>query len=152
MEYTKNDMRLVRIKFILQSCYRIVSQLLSVLSGIKYATRMSNCHHTCFSRWRHHIHYRSAVRDGVGQKTPHDLIGFCVECCAVGYFVLLSLVQRHALVFLCACLRRNVNRQCIFLHTRGKWIPSTKLCAPEQANTDEDCLAHRTPFGPERAV
>ena len=26
-------------------------------------------------------------------------MGLCDECCAVGYFVLLSLVQRHALVF-----------------------------------------------------
>ena len=38
----------------------------------------------------HHTHDRSAVRD--------DLIGFCDECCAVGYFVLLSCVYRHALV------------------------------------------------------
>ena len=60
---------------------------------------MSNCHHTCFNRWSHHEHNRLAVRDGVSQKIPHGLIGFCDECCAVGYVVLLSLVQRHALVF-----------------------------------------------------
>ena len=40
-----------------------------------------------------------------------------------------------------ACLRtsleRNVSRQCLFLHTRRKQIPSTELCPPEKANTDE---------------
>ena len=29
--------------------------------------KMSESHHTCFSRWSHHVHDRSAVRDGVGQ-------------------------------------------------------------------------------------
>ena len=79
----KNDIRIVRSKFILQSCYRIVSQLMSVLSKIKYLSKKSNCHHTYFSRWSHNTHDRSAV----------DLMGFCDERCA------LSLVQRHALVF-----------------------------------------------------
>ena len=59
---------------------------------------MSNCHLTCFSRWRHNVHNRSAVWDGVGQQTAHDVVRFCDECCAVGYFVLLSLVQSHTLV------------------------------------------------------
>ena len=30
---------------------------------------------------------------------PDDLVRFFDECCAIGYFVLLSLVQRHTLVF-----------------------------------------------------
>ena len=51
-----------------------------------------------FSRWSHHVHNRSTVRDSVGQQIPHDLIRFCDECCAIGYFVLLFLLQRHALV------------------------------------------------------
>ena len=38
---------------------------------------------------------------------------------------------------ICACLERNAKHRCIFWHTRGKQIPSTKLCPPEQANTDE---------------
>ena len=60
---------------------------------------MSDCHHARLGHRCHHVHDRAAVRDGVGQQTPLDLIGFCGKCCAVGYFVLLSLVQRHALVF-----------------------------------------------------
>ena len=54
------------------------------------------------------------MRDGVSQWTPHDLIGFCDECCAVGYFVPLFLVQRHALVFVQVWMERNMNRQRIF--------------------------------------
>ena len=59
---------------------------------------MSNCHHTRFVRWSHHVHHCLTMWDGVGQQTPQDLVRSCDECCAVGYFVLLSLVQRHTLV------------------------------------------------------
>ena len=62
---------------------RIVSQLPSFLSRVKYLGKMSNCHHTCFSRWSHHVHNRSAVWDGVGKCTPQDLIRSCDECCAI---------------------------------------------------------------------
>ena len=60
---------------------------------------MSTCRHICFSRWSHHVHNRSTVWDRVGQQTSHDLIRFCDECCVAGHFLLLFLVQRHALVF-----------------------------------------------------
>ena len=36
-------------------------------SGSNILPKMSNCHHTCFSHWSHHLHDWSAVRDGVGQ-------------------------------------------------------------------------------------
>ena len=39
---------------------------------------------------------------------------------------------------LCASLERNVNRQCTFLHTRGKRILSRKLCHPEKGDTAEE--------------
>ena len=80
-----------------QSHYRIVSQ--SILSRVTYIGKMSNCHHTCFSRWSHHAHKRPAVWDGVGQYTARDLIRFCDECCAIGYFVLLFLVQVQLLTW-----------------------------------------------------
>ena len=39
-----------------------------LFSRVKYLGKMSNCHHTCFNRWNHHVHNLSAVRDGVGRK------------------------------------------------------------------------------------
>ena len=76
-------------KFILQSCYRIVSQPQSVLSRIRNRGKMSNCHHTCFNRWSQHVHDRSAVRVGVSQQThihtrhlfsPVLFLGRCAYC------------------------------------------------------------------------
>ena len=61
-----NDIWIFRSKFILQPRYKIVSQLQSALSKVKYLGKMSNCHHACPSRG-HHVHDRSVVRDGVGQ-------------------------------------------------------------------------------------
>ena len=55
----------------------------------------------------------AGVTVGVGQYTQHDLIRFCDECCAVGYFVPLSLVQRHTFVHV-QVWRKIVIRQCIF--------------------------------------
>ena len=55
--------------------------------------------------------------DGVGQQIPHDLVRFCDECCAIGYFVLLSLVQRHTLVLVQVW--------------RKTWIVNAYFCARE---------------------
>ena len=35
--------------------------------GSNILEKLSNCHHTRFSRWGHHVHAFSAVRDGVSQ-------------------------------------------------------------------------------------
>ena len=100
-----------------KSVDKIFSQLLSFPSWIKSLGKMSNCHQTCFRRWSHHVHDRSTVRNCVGQRNPHDLIRFCDECGAVGYFVLLFLVQRHTLVLV--QVWRNVSRSMnIFAHER----------------------------------
>ena len=99
-------------------------------------------------------------------------MGLCDTCCAVGYFV--SFVSCSASRgCLCASLERHVNRRRIFLRTTRKRIASTKLSSPTQGDSDEpsdivkphvtlarvpgfawvvlreDCLAQRTPFGPE---
>ena len=95
---------------------------------------MSHCHHTRFSRWSHHLHDRSTVRESVSQQTPHGLMGLCDVCCAAGYFVLLFLVQRSASVFV-QVWGRNLNRQCMFAHERN--ADSVNKAVLEQADTDE---------------
>ena len=85
----KNDVRMIRNKFILQFHREIVSKLRSVLSRIKHLERISSCH----------VHNCSTVRKAVGQQIPRGLVRFCDKCFAIGCFVLLSLVQRHEHVF-----------------------------------------------------
>ena len=56
----------------------------------------------------------------------------CDVCCAVGYFVLLFLVQRHA--SLCKSGEKRESSTHIFAKKR---IASTKLSPPAQGRTDE---------------
>ena len=80
--------------FVANSLFNLVTESSIICSRffprIKYLVKLCNYQHACLNHWRHHVHNRSAMRDGVSQQTPHDQIGFCDECCSVGYFVLLS--------------------------------------------------------------
>ena len=59
-----------------------------------------------------------------------------MNACAVGYLVLLFFVQRHALVFVQVWMERTVKRQCLFLRSKDKQTPSTRMCPPQQVNTE----------------
>ena len=98
--YGKNDVRIIQNKLILQVHRKFDSYLQSVLSRIKYPTEypISDCLLARFNRLNHHVHNCLTVRNGVGQQIPRGLVRFCDKCFAVGYFVLLSPVQRGALV------------------------------------------------------
>ena len=49
-------------------------------------------------------------------KLHMGLVRSCHQRCAIGYFVLLSLVQRHALVFLCKSGETRESSMHFFAH------------------------------------
>ena len=73
----------------------------------------------------------------LGQQTPHDLTRFCDECCAIGYVVLLFLVQRHALVLVQVWRKTRVVNASFCAREISRFRRKKSCVLLLQENTDE---------------
>ena len=106
--------------FILQSRYEIVSQLQCILSRAKI---LATCPTVIILASAADVTMYTIVGpcgESVGQQIPHDVIRFCDGCCAVGYFLLLSLVQCHTLVLVQGLEKDREPTMHIFAHETSR--------------------------------
>ena len=145
----------------------LISQLQSILSKVKYLGKMTNGHHTCFSRWNHPI-VRSCGTVLVNKLHMLDISFLCCSFTVTRLSLCKSGERRESSkhIFSAREISGFCQQSCVVLckkiranndHTAHRPMVErfdfiephvALLCVPrfEWVILRQDCLAHRAPF------